>query len=391
MIGTLTAPQIIKSTRFYRLCIFISLATKMLFDKFITVAGLAAVGQALLLPPTITTMDNDIISTLPFEVATEVDGRVLDLDCRGCRVAVPSHMGTTSWVEAENRLRLNFSIAHEDSEKLLLNGVQVYPTSDLMIGTLTAPQIIKSTHDHDDVVKSNPRLGYEFSIRPVVSDQQDQIELIAIYLQIIEVGAFFVDGLESVELKLLKTPSGKLMIGDLGTAPTTNPTPTPGDSERECTTMICKWRVIIASKLSHLKSLKGCGGKTRPSGNLPASARPKHHGRPRPHGLHRPYRHHKKNHGLGHFMRSIVLHIFFPVVIGIFTGVTASLIGMIVGHLAIFLWRAFFRRGGKGAYAKVEQKDIVVEDGGDETKGFLDHQGPPPVYEETVVDEKAAE
>jgi hypothetical protein len=363
----------------------------MLFAKFTTVAGLAAVSQAFLLPPTITSADNDIISTLPFEAATEIDGRVLDLDCRGCRVAVPGDMGTTSWVEAENRLRLNFSIAHEDSEKLLLNGIQVYPASDLMIETLTAPQITKSTHNHEDIVKSSPRLGYEFSIRPVVSNQQDQIELITISLQIVEVGTFFVDGIESVELKLLKTLSGKLMIGDLETAPTTNPTPTPGDNEKECNTMICKWRAIIADKLSHLKPLKGCGGKTRPSGNLPADARPKHHSRPRPHGLHRPYRHHNKHHDLGHFMRSIVLHIFFPVVIGIVTGVTASIVGMVVGHLAIFLWRAFFRRGSKGAYAKVEKKDIAVEDGGDETKGFLDRQGLPPVYEETVVDEKAAE
>ena len=82
--------------------------------------------------------------------------------------------------------------------------------------------------------------------------------------------------------------------------------------------------------------------------------------------------------------------------IGVVVGVTTSLIGMVVGHLVVFIWRVLFRRGQRGQYRKVQQEDAVTE-GDEETKTFLDHQGPPPTYEEApsyenaVVDEKASE
>jgi len=63
---------------------------------------------------------------------------------------------------------------------------------------------------------------------------------------------------------------------------------------------------------------------------------------------------------------------------------------MAFGHLAIFIWRTFFRSGGKGAYSKVQQENISVEEGDDETKSFLEHQSAPPSYEEAAVEEKEA-
>jgi hypothetical protein len=80
-----------------------------------------------------------------------------------------------------------------------------------------------------------------------------------------------------------------------------------------------------------------------------------------------------------------------PITVGVVAGVTASLVGMAVGHLAIFIWRALFRRGGKGAYSKVQHEDVSVEEGEDESKSFLEHQSAPPSYEEAAVEEKASE
>jgi hypothetical protein len=64
---------------------------------------------------------------------------------------------------------------------------------------------------------------------------------------------------------------------------------------------------------------------------------------------------------------------------------------MVVGHIAIFIWRALFRRGQRPQYSKLQQEEIVVEDVTDATKSFIEPEGPPPVYEEVVVVEKASE
>ena len=79
-----------------------------------------------------------------------------------------------------------------------------------------------------------------------------------------------------------------------------------------------------------------------------------------------------------------------PILIGVALGITASLVGMVVGHTAIFFWRLFFRRGERGQYCRVKQEE-AAEETDEESKTFLDNQGPPPVYEDAaiVVDEKS--
>ena len=86
------------------------------------------------------------------------------------------------------------------------------------------------------------------------------------------------------------------------------------------------------------------------------------------------------------------MHVVIPVLIGVMVGITASLLGMIVGHIAIFFWRILFRRNTpRQQYIKVQQEEDVVDDVADETKAFMAHQGPPPVYEEVVIVEKVSE
>jgi len=244
---------------------------------------------------------------------------------------------------------------------------------------LTAPQI---TSDG----QKDLRLGYELSIKPVAKSDEGQLELIAIDLQVVEIADQFVNGLDSVALKLLKTPSGKLMIGNLETAPTTNPIINPSDSGKECTTLICKWRAMVADKLSQLKPKKSCGSK-RPNKEIAAGGRPhKHHG---------PHRQYHKHHGIARFflaLKSVAIRVLIPIFIGIAVGMTASLIGMLVGNILVFFWRALYRRGKRGTYSRVKQEETATLNKIDETKTFLDHQGPPPVYEDVVVmDEKVAD
>jgi hypothetical protein len=86
------------------------------------------------------------------------------------------------------------------------------------------------------------------------------------------------------------------------------------------------------------------------------------------------------------------MHVVIPVLIGVMVGITASLLSMIVGHIAIFVWRLLFRRNTpRQQYTKVQQEEAAVDDVVDETKAFMAHQGPPPMYEEAVIIEKVSE
>src|SRR5208282_4067390 len=132
--------------------------------------------------------------------------RTLNLECSKCPVATFQPSGVV-WVDGiESKLQLNFDIAQSEVDALQLNGVQVYPPHDLPLEPLAALQITADPKDADTA--RYLRLGYELSITPVMKSEQDQLELIQIRLQIVEIGDKFVDGLDSVVLQLLKSPSG---------------------------------------------------------------------------------------------------------------------------------------------------------------------------------------
>jgi len=357
-----------------------------------------AVADAFLLPPEISAADTDIIKTLPFEDAVAIDGRIMEINCPGCPVLtdIEDKMHST---QVDSVLKLDFRLVHDGQDRLYLNNLQIYPINpgvENIFEPLTAPQMIK-TDDNTWEYSSSPKLGYAISVaHPVSKSNQDQLDLVSIHVEIIEVANKYLPSMPVVEIKLLETPSHKLMIGDaIIKEPQSQPLSKPATADaQDCTTMLCKWRAIVADRLS---KLKGCGSKARPAIEVvPAHKTHGHHGRPGPHrsrpnGSHLPYRHHHKHHGITRFLKGIVMHVIIPVLIGVMVGITASLLGMVVGHIAIFIWRMLFRRGQRQQYTKVQQEEIVVEDVTDETKGFMAHQGPPPVYEEVVVVEKASE
>lgn len=336
------------------------------------VAALFVVSEAFLLPPEISSADKDIIKTLPFEDAVAIDTRVMEINCPGCS-AVTEIEGKMHSTQVESILRLNFSLSHENADQLLLNGLQVYPEpqSEMFMQSLTAPLIAKTSDNTWEHV-STPKLGWSLSVRhPVAYSNHDQLGLVALHLEIVEVGDKFLSGLPTVEMKLLETPSGKLMIGDAQITQPKSEISKPTDGGQECTTIICKWRAIFADRLS---KLKGCGAKARSKASHAFSG-PKsyhgHHGRP---GPDRPFRHHHRHGGFGRFLKGIVLHVFIPVLIGIMVGITASLVGMVAGHIVIFVWRNVFRHGQRQQYAAVKQEESSAEVD-EEVKTSFDHQG----------------
>ena len=347
--------------------------------------------SAFLLPPDISAAD---IIKLSFEDAVAMDGHVVEINCPGCPVTTVID-GKTLYASVESMLQLNFTISHEGADQLSLNGLQIYPLefqADAFMEPLRASQMVKSP-DNTWHYASTPQLGYSLSVQHQATGTNDQIKLVSINVGILEVADEFLSGIPSVDIKLLETPTGQLMIGDAQIVAPKSSTSTPTDEGQECTTIICKWKAIVASKLSDMKK---CGSKARPGAIQMLGSKPhhgKHHGdhnghrRPRPHGSHQSSRHHHKN-GLARFFRGIVLHVFIPLLIGCMVGIAASLIGMVVGHTAIFAWRLLFRRGQNQRYTRVLQSDVAVVDD-EENKKSLESQAPPPVYSDVVVDEKS--
>lgn len=301
----------------------------------------------------------------------------MNLECTNCPLAT-----ATGWVSGvPSKLQLNFSISHNDIETLNLNEFQIYPARNFVFYPLSALQFAADPVGND--APANLRLGYELGVKPIAEPEQGQLELVAIRLQIIEIGSKFVDGLPSVELKLFKTPLGKLLIGDVQIGPTTNP------GGKGCNTAICRLRKIIADKQALIKGIKGCGKTTAGVSavkTFPAGVRP-HHG----HGHHKGQGHghgYYKHHGYGriiHFLKSIALHVLIPVFIGIIAGFTASMIGMLVGRTVVFIWRTFYRRGQQGAYINVRQDETACVEKGEEAKSFMEHEEQPPVYDDVII------
>jgi hypothetical protein len=370
----------------------------MRFSQLGVVAALA-VADAFLLPPSISAADTDILKTLPFEDAVAVDGCVMEINCPGCPVVndLGDKMHST---QVDSVLKLDFRLVHDEIDRLYLNNLQIYPmnpSAENFMEPLTAAQMIKTT-DNTWEYSSTPKLGYAINVERSATTE-DQLDLVSVHIEIIEVAGLYLSSMPIVEIKLLEIPSHKLMIGDAVISEPTTPSSKPG--EQECSTILCKWRAIVAGKLS---KLKGCGSKARPVFQVvPAPYRSQgphdrpHHDHPHPHGKHpngphRPYRHHHRHGGLTRFLKGIVMHVVIPVLIGVMVGITASLLGMVIGHIAIFVWRVLFRRNTpRGQYIKVHQEVVAVEDATDETKGFMEHQGPPPVYEDVVIVEKASD
>lgn len=357
----------------------------MLFKNIAAIAAVSAITDAFLIPPQISKADIDTINTLPFEIAAEGVGKVVDLKCSGCPVSAVTLDVTLQHVEST--LQLNYTVEQNanHADRLLLNGVSIYPPNMASIEPFKASQ--KFSKDQPFETQDNVRLGYEMSLRPIKKDQAD-LELIAINIHIFEVADKFVDGIDSVELQMIKTPSGKLMIVSCEKKPSTSTTPMITDG-KDCTSMICKWQSLLAAKLAHLKPLKGCGkGKGSKTGAVAghkSQGRPHHGGRPQHHGGHRHHRHHAFA-KFKHMIRSFAIHILLPISIGLAAGLTASAVGMVIGQLIVLAWRT--ARGGRPAYYRIAQDEIPDE----ESKiPIIEAQGPPPVYEDAIVVEDVTE
>lgn len=391
----------------------------MQLTSLITAAGLAVSTTSAFLLPVTDISDNDHVTTLPVPSDTDFSIAVpeaaemqkLELPCPGCPVPVGHHKGDhrkppKMKTDIPSHLELAFSIDHAaDHDRLMLNDFELYPRGMRLADTLGAqvlPDPMEETHkdskhklpghrkQHMPIVQP---LGYAMSTSPVAQSTEDDLELVQIELQIIEVGNVFVDGVPSVEIKVIKTPEGGLMIGGIKTTESESLAKAPTEKQEECSTMLCRWKAMLSSSMGRFRP--HCGGGRRPAhaaGQLEG-----HHGHPHGHGPHGQQHRHR----FSHLLRNIVSHIILPVLVGIAAGITASIIGMLVGTAIVYVWRALFRRAGTRRHHRrghSTHKAARKEDAADDEKAGLmsnqeqDADAPPAYVEEGLVNnDKPAE
>lgn len=391
----------------------------MQLTSLITAAGLAVSTTSAFLLPVTDISDNDHVTTLPVPSDTDFSIAVpeaaemqkLELPCPGCPVPVGHHKGDhrkppKMKTDIPSHLELAFSIDHAaDHDRLMLNDFELYPRGMRLADTLGAqvlPDPMEEKHkdskhklpghrkQHMPIVQP---LGYAMSTSPVAQSTEDDLELVQIELQIIEVGNVFVDGVPSVEIKVIKTPEGGLMIGGIKTTESESLAKTPTDKQEECSTMLCRWKAMLSSSMGRFRP--HCGGGRRPAhaaGQLEG-----HRGHSHGHGPHGQQHRHR----FSHLLRNIVSHIILPVLVGIAAGITASIIGMLVGTAIVYVWRALFRRAGTRRHHRrghSTHKAARKEDAADDEKAGLmsnqeqDADAPPAYVEEGLVNnDKPAE
>ncbi|KAL2757770.1 hypothetical protein ACRALDRAFT_1074675 [Sodiomyces alcalophilus JCM 7366] len=310
--------------------------------KHLAAAGLAVTtAQAALVVPD--TSLADFIKALPvINAHNPVQKQTIRLDCPGCPVHLRHREGRwDTKTDLENHLELNLAIDTVTGvDRLLVNDFELYPESAPWYYTLTAPQVVEFTqavtkNPHKGHPLSRP-LGYGLSIRPVVQEEADgeNLELIEIDLQVIEVGNSFVRGIPNVNVKLLRTASGKLMIASAEKTPsTTAPAETPGGDDAECETTYCRWRAAV------IQSLKSMQHKCAGAGRISVQG-----GHQSGHSHQHMPGQYRKHHTWGRLVKNVTWSILLPVIIGLVAGISVSILGMLVGTIVISLWRVIVRR-----------------------------------------------
>lgn len=395
----------------------------MLLRPLLAVAGLSAATHAILLPPGISSHDAEVVEALPFETASLAQTQSLSLDCPGCPPVFKNHHGKPKHhKQHSSHLELEFSVDRSaETDRLMLNGFELYPNSDPFTNLLVAPQVadkrkhhkdhknhdkhMKGEEEHDGdnsrVLPSHHKfrpghhgkpkiveqpLGFSLQIHPVQKTADDNLDLVLLDLQIIEVGSVFVEGLPNIRVNMIKSPQDDLLIAKIEQTASENVSSPKGDGA-ECTTTLCKLKAIIADKINKMK-MHGCAG-------MMGGKAGHHHGQSQPAGHHdEHYGMFNRPNGWSLFFSKVTSHIILPVLVGLVAGVTVAVVSMLVGTVLVGLFRKFVRGQSffpqhrcrlhpGGRHHKAAQMEAAVDE---EKSGLMENQeADPPSYDQAEV------
>lgn len=251
---------------------------------------------------------------------------------------------------------LEFDIT-DDDQFLQINGQPVYPPPQTLIPiALHASEVRASDQFHTEPL----RLGYALEVLPSVAEVTD-IALKPIQFTILDLEGLPVH-VDTVKIDLIES-WGHLHIARVSRLPYAQ---SPGADR--CTTSVCRLGAIVAARVkqmieaarTHADKAKtwiknGCHGRKHAQAGTEQNDQKSHH----PHGHHHFGR-------LRRIMRA-TLHLFvLPALFGIFGGLLACGLGMLVGRaFGLCLNRRSRDEGVRGLEAAIveDEKDALVENG----------------------------
>ncbi|KAI9799454.1 MAG: hypothetical protein M1826_005488 [Phylliscum demangeonii] len=348
----------------------------MLRSSVAVLASMAVATQAFLLPPSIS-MDGMDLSTTTQGAFLDGHKQMIKLDCPGC----PFIPTTNDAQSTANALVMTFTVDEKDPNALLLNGFQLYPPRFAAPEPIYAPQIPASVSLVDfaaaEYTFEGVPLGYHLAVKPAPVMATAETQVLTLDFQVNAVRGQAVDGLPTLKAVFIRTAHNGLRVArveQLAARP----------SHGHCRTLplLCKWRAILLHNLGRVRSgfRAGCHKMRLPTGlralhghlvRLTLRPVPSHssssaiaashdvvashdaamaHPHRRPH--HHQYAHghahghhgHRQHHRFLRTLQAIALHVIVPILIGVAAGMTAGLLGMVIGRLTVFLWRRFVRR-----------------------------------------------
>ncbi|KAK3715125.1 hypothetical protein LTR37_007335 [Vermiconidia calcicola] len=386
-----------------------------MLGRTVGLAALCALGtSAILLPPGIATD-----KPLAPNIIVSPKRQVLELPCSACaftaeKQEVDEFSGQSDepfWIQGGGyKLVLDFSVS-DDGQRLQLNGEAIYP-----------PQFHRDAYFEGRPIYVDQVPAY-FSSLDAAPDAARRVPL-EITSSSLKIGAlpaavqirFQIIGLEKqpmdldeVEIYLLETGDGELLILRLDNAasPTFTPFPAPPsphtprptvdlDDVEGCSRLpppVCRFKKMIEAKLEAMRHgryglSRPCSGAHGPPFGPFSGARPQNvdshrepgfpHGRPhhiRPFGTSH-YGHHRE--GLHALARGIIA-VLIPVMAGITVGLSVSLLGLLAGRLVGWTWSQL-TPARQRRHHKLDRQQRRAEEG----KILLseDDMEPLPVYEE---------
>lgn len=316
---------------------------------------LAATAAALLIVPEVSEADKDIVNALPIEVN---DASILPA------IATTQSIGVPCRQCRGRNARVEMDFAVEDGSRLTLNGFELYPAADPWHNDLVA-SIVKENEESRE-----QRLGYSLSVKPDAVDLEQRMELVSVELRVIEVGNLFVDGMPTVRVRLIKTPSGEIIIGSVDVEEVT-------EKNNENFLLHIKEKVM-----EFYGKIKGGCGRHRHSGPKQSGDSMKMGGQ-RPHDSHHHHgghRHHHR-HDWVKLLKNIAANILIPVLAGITAGVGVAVLAMGLCSIFTLIFRARRRRCRRAArHAKAAVNEPAIAE---EKAGLLESEDDvPPQYEE---------
>ncbi|KUL86370.1 hypothetical protein ZTR_08612 [Talaromyces verruculosus] len=340
----------------------------MLFRSLAAASALSLSASAFLVVPEIHHPPQEH-GSLPATHAVElgdVHSKTFELLCDDCPFPESVEDGIVAWSEnTKTSLELNF---RAENGNLYVNDARIFPVTFDSVETVTAVQRRESDGQETEPLK----LGFALMALPL-TPPQDDMELLQIRFSPLDI-----DGhpapLDTVSITAIQTTDGELFIlrteVELPAGQDDHASWKMCNGDTQCLRQLIfdRIRALVQSAQAHMMNLKsklgfgkGCHGKPHPAHRNPGHPGPdfgefeeshRFHGRP-------PHPHHRHMNGVRRTLFRVVRFVLVPAVLGIFAGLTASAIGMLVGQAVVFLWMRY-RRGSKPARSTstLEQGDI---------------------------------